>query len=367
LGPGAFSGLLSLLVIAWLIQFAPATAQGVPESVKIERNAARPNLPEDITFEFAARKAAGAPAFKWIELAYRPDGVTATTVRRQSLKAGDNIQATVKIDTRERYLPPGTRLSFYWRLGDEQDNTYDTPRQNIIYNDTRFNFKELKNDLLTVRWYNASDAFGKAAFDKAQETIEKLTRQYKIKPDRAMVVTIYPDSRTLFTILPPNSQEWVGGQAIPELGTIVMAISPGNTGELGRTITHEISHLVVHQATLNPYNYPPKWLDEGLAVLAQDEIDGFITQAYRQGRDSRTLFPLRVLNGSFPADSAQSYKAYGQSVEVVRYIQQKYGNAAIEKMLASFKEGRSYDEIVRAGLGISLDDLDRDWRKSIGY
>lgn len=356
---------ISLLLVAF-----PAKAQTtlpVPDSVKVETNQATPNFPDGINFRFNATTGPGAPAFKSLELGYRIEGEVETNIRHQDLAPDDPINADISIDTQKDYLPPGTRISYYWLLGTGEGDTYQTSTQQFTYQDTRYAFKELKNGLFTVRWFQGDASFGQAAMNRVISTVDKLSQLYNVKPDTPINLTIYPDSRTMFTALPPNTQEWVGGQAIPELGTIVLAIAPGDTTEIGRSIPHEVSHQVVYQATRNPYNVTPKWLDEGLAVNNQDKIDGFLIQAFEKARDERTLFPLRVLNGSFPADSQLSYVAYGESVQVVRYILQKYGNAGIEKILASFKQGVSYDEAVQSGLGISLDQLDREWKESIGY
>ncbi len=365
-------------MVAWGITFFiglflgayPANAQTtlpLPATVKVESIQALSNFPDGIKFSFKAQADPNTPVIKWLELAYRLDGEVETIIRHQNLDSGAALTADVTVDTHKDYLPPGSRISYYWLLGTEQGDIYETSPQQLTYQDNRYPFKELKNGLFTVRWYQGDAGFGQAAMNRVMITVDKLSQLYKVKPDRQINLTIYPDSRTMFTALPPNTQEWVGGQAIPELGTIVLAIAPGDTTELGRSIPHEVSHQVIYQATRNPYNLTPKWLDEGLAVNNQDQLDGFLLEAFEHARDERTLFPLRVLNGSFPADSQLSFLAYGQSVQVVRYILKKYGDAGMEKILASFKQGVSYDEAIQSGLGISLDQLDREWKQSIGY
>lgn len=357
--------LIGLLYVAY-----PANAQislPLPDTIKVESNQALPNFPDGIKFSFKGQAGAGSPAIKWIELGFRLEGEVETTIRHQNLEPSAPLAAEFSVDTHKDYIPPGTQISYYWLLGTVQGDIYETTSQQFTYQDTRYPFRELKNGFFTVRWFQGDANFGQAAMNRVTATVDRLSQLYKVKPDRQITLTIYPDSRTMFTALPPNTQEWVGGQAIPELGTIVLAISPGDTAELGRSIPHEISHQVIYQATRNPYNVTPKWLDEGLAVNNQDRIDGFLLEAFERARDQRTLFPLRVLNGSFPADSQLSFEAYGQSVQIVQYILKKYGDKGIEKILGSFKQGVSYDEAVQIGLGIGLDQLDREWKQSIGY
>ncbi len=384
------------LLVGWFLVggiLAVRAASAWPGTVQIEQNMATGNFPEAITFNFKAKPGPEAGNFKGLELAYRLQGQVATSVHyfklnlEQSASAAtpaspnsgppataptvsygsDSLKAEYVLDTHQDYFPPGSRLTYYWLLTDLAGTTYQTPSQELVYQDTRYNFRELRAGWLTVRWFQGDDNFGRTALAKAQATIDRLGQLYRVQADRPINLTIYPDARTLFTALPPNTQEWVGGQAIPELGTIVLAVAPGDLAELNRSIPHEVSHQVIYQTTRNPYNVPPKWLDEGLAVLNQQAVDGFLQSAFETARDNRTLYPLRVLNGSFPADRQKSFLAYGQSVQVVRYIMKKYGEGAIGRILEAFKGGVSYDEAVQAGLGIGLDALDREWKLSIGY
>lgn len=361
---------LILFLLILLVLWRPSTVAAEeewPASVQVSQNSATSNFPNNIKFEFRAKANNGSPNFKKAELSFRLVGEVATSVRLVSLGSGPEISVSYQQDTQKDYIPPGTRLTYFWTLYDEADKAYRTPPLEWTYLDNRFKFKELKSGVVSVRWYQGDDSFGQAILSKATATIEKLGKLYQIEPKNPINITVYPDSRTLFTALPPNTAEWVGGQATPTLGTIVLAIAPGNLTEVGRSVPHEVSHQVVYQATLNPYNVPPTWLDEGLAVASQDQVEGFLIETFERAVDKHTLFPLRVLNGSFPADSQESYLAYAESVKVVQYIQSKYGQAALAKMLAAFKEGVSYDEAVRRGLGIGLDDLDREWKQSIGY
>ena len=365
-------GLVALLLLVTALTGWAGSAQaqvqsGLPSSVSVGRNTAMGNFPNGITFQFNATVAPGPLNFKSIDLAYQLQGEVATTIRHTKLDAGSPLQASIELNTQDDYIPPGTRINYYWLITDDQNNVYQAPTQTFTYQDTRYNFNELKQGVLTVRWYEGNQTFGQTALDKAQATVTRLGQLYSVKPDNPINITIYPDTRTMFTALPPNTQEWVGGQAMPELGTIVIDVPPGDLQELGRSIPHEVSHQVVYQATRNPYNVPPKWLDEGLAVNNQDKLDTFLVQAYTLGRTDHTLFSLRVLDAAFPADTQQSFLAYGQSVMVVRYIINKYGDGAIQKMLAAFKQGLDYDQIVESGIGIDIDTLDYQWKQSINY
>ena len=81
-----------------------------------------------------------------------------------------------------------------------------------------------------------------------------------------MDIWVYPSQEVLLEALPSNIPEWVGGKAFPELALVLAAIEDNEYAELEikRVVPHELSHIALYQATRNPYNTPPAWLEEGI-------------------------------------------------------------------------------------------------------
>src|SRR5260370_16743783 len=69
--------------------------------------------------------------------------------------------------------------------------------------------------------------------------------------------------------------------------------------EIKRIIPHELSHLLLYQATRNPYNQPPAWMDEGLAVHNQETQDPAEEEALRQAAQAGNLLPLKPPPATF--------------------------------------------------------------------
>ncbi len=88
---------------------------------------------------------------------------------------------------------------------------------------------------------------------------------------------------------------------------------------------HELTHLVFDTAVKNPYHFPPRWLNEGLAVyLSEGYTDAWraaVTNAVR----ADGIIPLDGLAGQFPTTRDQFFLAYGESVSAVDYLVRKYG------------------------------------------
>ena len=135
---------------------------------------------------------------------------------------------------------------------------------------------------------------------------------------------------------------------------------------LGAT-THEISHLVVHQATENPFGDLPRWLDEGIAVYNenQEELDDDFRSIFEQAVAADRLMTLRSLSSPFPSDPLEANLAYGQSGAVVMFIVNNYGREAMAELLDIFAEGALYDEALQQALGVTTDGLDSAFRVSL--
>jgi hypothetical protein len=162
--------------------------------------------------------------------------------------------------------------------------------------------------------------------------------------------------------------EWIGGQAFPESGIIVLTAPPTAAGrEYGlRTVPHELSHLVVHAATDNPFGGVPRWLDEGLAMYAEGELpsrfEERLTRAVQEGR----LLSLRSSSGNFPTDAEQSLLGYAESHSVVKYMLEQYGRDGMARIFGVFRDGATPDQALRGALGIDVATLENGWRASIG-
>lgn len=336
------------------------------EPATIVRNEASSTFGQEIRFELAAT--ASQPivdvAFLYA-LGVSSDDLTAYTEAQPKWQPGNTINATFVRDTSIDYLPVGVTIQYKWTLTAQDGSVTETPVQSIQYLDTRFDWREKSARGITVRWYEGDDAWGDALLNSAVGGLDRLEQRIGGSVDDPMTITIYADSGAMRAALPPNSAEWIGGQARPELGLIVGAINAGNASELGRLVPHELSHLVLYQATRNNYGGMPVWFDEGLAVANQDSPDfGFKERVAAAARNGE-LIPLQALASNFPSDPEKALLSYAQSESVVRYIEKTYGVEAVARLVAQFKSGTTDDVAVQNALNISLNTLDADWRATM--
>jgi hypothetical protein len=224
---------------------------------------------------------------------------------------------------------------------------------------------------VSVHWYDGDEAFGQNLLDTATAGLDRLERDVNASLTRPADIWVYSTQEELIDALPANIPEWVGGKAFPQLALVLAAIADDENGdsETKRIIPHELSHLLLYQATRNPYNAPPAWLDEGLAVYNQETHYPEEEEYVKAAAEGGYLLPIKALSGSFGADEDTAFLSYSQSRSVVEFIlnDSRYGSEKLARTVAAFKEGVTYDEALTAGLGVTVDELDRQWRDSLPY
>ncbi|MFN8537807.1 MAG: peptidase MA family metallohydrolase [Thermomicrobiales bacterium] len=302
-------------------------------------------------------------------LLYRPALAEITNLSQAEVTPRKAINLTHAVDMQTRYLPPGLGIVYYWSLTDAQGQRHDTEPQTFLYQDGRFSWRSLTGGQVTVYYYSGNEDFGRDLLDTATRTITKLSQRFGVAGSDPVHIVVYGSTRDFATSLPPNSAEWIGGQAHPDLGLIVTGIQPGGgaASEIRRVIPHEVSHLLLYQATKNPYGGPSHWLDEGLAVYNQETVDTSLKPLLTQAIKNGALLPVRALNSNFPLDPSEARLSYAESVSLVEFIVSKYGDARLGELLRSFKDELSSDEALKRTLGVDADGLDKEWKASLGY
>ncbi|RIK47142.1 MAG: hypothetical protein DCC58_00945 [Chloroflexi bacterium] len=357
----ALAGLLLVLAFAAL---APNAVAAQP--ARFLRNSAEPNFPETLTFRLQVES---DTTIEQVELYWRPARGETLSLALPEFQPGHRVEVEHEIDMAINYLPPGLDLIWFWRVTDADGVVSDSEPQSVLYMDGRHDWRSRTDGLVTLYWYNGNDAFAQSILDSANATVSTLRDRFQVSAEEEIRLVIYGSNADFSKALPPNSADWIGGQAYSDLHLIVAALAPGggSAAEIGRMIPHEVSHLVVHQATRNPFNAPPNWLDEGLAVYNQDTVDTrlqpMLDRAVRDGR----LMTVRALNSSFPLDPDEALLSYAASESIVRFVIERWGDAGIARLLGSFRNELSYEQALQFALNISFEELDAQWKAWLGY
>lgn len=357
--------LLTLLLLSLVLPgavFVPTA--GAAEAVRVVSQQASANFPTSMSFALTADTEQPVTA---AEIRYRAAFSPFTEAVPAKPSGGTHLDLTTKVDMQTHYLPPGVEIQYHWLLTLADGSTVSTPEQSLLYMDTQHNWLHLTEGQVTLFSYAGGQQFAQTMLTIVTQSIQQLKDKLHVTADEPVHVVVFGSNRELAAALPPNSAEWIGGFTNPELHLIVTGIAGGDTAEAQRILSHESVHLINGQATDNPFNSPPPWLDEGLATYYQTVSDPRLDNALRSAVRDGTLISLPALDASFPDDANLALQSYAESRSIVQFIIEQLGQDKMTALLNTFKDGVSYEQAVELGLGMTQQQLDTRWKAWLGY
>jgi len=281
----------------------------------------------------------------------------------------NTIEANWVWDMENASLPPGAEITYWWMIEDADGNRFETSPEIMHFDDERYPWQSLTNTApqdgeLTLFWYEGGDSFARGLMDTCQEGLARLTQDIGTYPEKPIKIYIYASISDLqgAMIFP---QEWTGGAAFTAFSTIAIGIPPSELDWGKRALVHELTHLVVHQATFSPYGQLPLWLDEGLAMYNEGELEPVFRSSLEEAIWQDELISVRSLCSPFSAETKKARLSYAQSYSLVEYLLDNYGQDRMLELLTILKEGSTYDEALTDVYGFDIDGLDTRWRGTL--
>jgi hypothetical protein len=351
------SAVATLLLLALS---SPAMAQ---QGISVSNESRDVTFRDKVVFTISAE---GPAEINEVTLFYQIVGQPVTGSGRAEFQPGEKVKASWEWNLRRDYMPPGTEVEYWWRIKDAAGGQFKTEKQTFVYLDDRYNWQELSTDKISLYWYKGDKNFGQELFKRAVETLDLLSESAGIEVKSKVKVFIYGSHEDLLGAIEEGAHEWTGGQAFTEFGIVVIGIEPGNLAWGKRATVHELTHLVVHQATKNPYGDLPRWLDEGLAMRSEGELEPVFQMVFKDAIRTNKLMSVQSISSNFPADPDQATLAYAESYSLVDFIQNKLGRDKMAKLIDIFAGGSTYDDALKEALGMDTNGLEDAWRAHIG-
>jgi hypothetical protein len=342
-----------------------AAAEG---SVVVRASQADVDFPRSVTFRLEAE---GAAPITDVSLQVNTPGQRyGAAVRnvRPNFTPGPTVSATWTWPRTGNGSPPGAEITYRWRITAADGSVTETAQESIRVQDRRYQWQELTEGPITVRWYRGGDAFGREIMAAAKESAARLARLQGVDLRNPLTIHVYGSQPELFEAV-PGAPGWIGGIAIPEFDTVMIGIEPSNLPWGRRALTHEIAHQLVYQMAAHPTlgSRVPTWLNEGLAVVAEGESEERSQTLLDEAVTNDTLPTLRALNAPFSARSGHlAGVAYAASESAVRFLLEEFGPEPMRTMLQALSEGLTPNEASSRAYGRPLDSLEDAWRTSLG-
>ncbi|MFC2048222.1 peptidase MA family metallohydrolase [Chloroflexota bacterium] len=353
--------LSTLIAPLLLLLLSPGLVQARDELVILD-SSAEAEFPAKLQFELSAESDVDITDVRLHYIIDQESYAQVTSEVYLEFEPGTSVEVQWDWDMRKTGgLPPGSSVEYWWTIEDTNGNKIKTTLARVWFDDNRYSWQSLTEGKVTIYWYEGKQSFAEEMMLAAQQALTRLAEEtgaYLKKPAMIYVYANVQDLRGAM-IFP---QEWTGGVAFPRYGTISIGIAPDNLSWGKGAIAHELTHLVIHQMTLNPYAGLPTWLDEGLAMYAEGELSvGFTTYLERAIAEG-SLISVRSLSSPFSAYAEETYLSYAQSYSLIEFLINSYGREKMLELLKTFSEGSSYNGALEKVYGFDMDGLDTLWR-----
>lgn len=361
------NSLFYIILILFWFRLSPAQAIQAQSEFTLHKNEPFTNFPQ--TIDFHLQVTASEPIVR-AELEYGLDALTcgaATSVAVPTFDPTDDLDITWRWDLLQSstFVPRGSTVWWRWRLTSESGTVWESPEERFVFADNWFVWQTKNEANVTVHWYRGSEDMAEDMLAAALGSIDSLAHETGLRLTDPVDLFLYDEQFDLRLSL-PGAPGWVGGVAFPEQN-IVMAIANEPYRDYARlTVRHEIGHLVIGRLTFNCLSSLPTWLNEGLAMVAEGEVDERAAAQLQEAITNNTLLSLQQLEGSFSIHAERATLAYAQSENVVRFLIDTYGQEKMLAMLLVFQQGSTPEEALLATYGFDTSGLERVWREAIG-
>lgn len=261
-------------------------------------------------------------------------------------------------------LPPGASIWWRWRYSNSAGSETISEEQTITWLDTNHNWQTLSEGKIRLHWYNQSESFARDLLTTAQKGLERNAAQAGLAPDAPIDLYIYTstDDMRQAVLYEPS---WTGGMAFPEHNIVIIGISPADLDWGRNAIVHELTHVLVGHLTFSCLGDVPTWLNEGLAVFSEGDLDPYSQNQFDKAIQSNTLLSVRSLSGGFSEIADKANLSYSQSYSLVKFLIETYGQEKMTQLLIALRDGATIDEALRQTYGLDVDGLEDAWRAAI--
>jgi len=357
-----------LITSALFLLFSPSAVAAVDGIVVIDMDVDI-NFPNQAVFTIEAESYVDIVDVRLYYLVDRMNYAEVISEGWADFTPASMVEANWVWDMRNAGLPPGAEVIYWWMIEDTDGNRFETSPDIMNFDDDRYLWQSLTSTApqgseMSLFWYEGSDSFARELMDTCEEGLARLTQDIGTYPERPIKIYIYASTSDLkgAMIFP---QEWTGGVAFTAFGIIAIGIPPSNINWGKKALVHELTHLVVHQATFSPYGQLPIWLDEGLAMYNEGELDPVFRSSLGEAIMEDELISVRSLCSPFSAETEKARLSYAQSYSLVEYLLDNYGQDKMLELLTILKQGSTYDEALNEVYSFDIDGLDARWRATL--
>jgi hypothetical protein len=356
--------ILSLALIT--LTFATPKTVSAAHSTTVTDDQPTLNFPDSITFRATIENSVPITS---VTLEYGTDQLTCGTVLAKAFPQftpGTTVTPEWTWEMKQSgSLPPGASLWWRWRYSDENGVETVSERKTLTWLDSIHDWQTVTSGLINLHWYSGDQAFAEDLLQAAITGLARLQNDAGLQPDKPIHLYIYANTDDMKEAI-LYEPSWTGGLAYAVHDIVIIGISERDL-EWGRdTIAHELTHVLVGHLTFSCLGDVPTWLNEGLAVYSEGELDSNAEIQLNEAIKTDQLLSVRSLSGGFSEVPSRAYLSYSQSYSIVKFLIETYGQDKMNSLLITLRDGTTVDDALLEVYGFDIDGLENAWREAVG-
>ena len=371
---------MAFVAVVAVVPAPPAAAQG--DGITIADSGVENRFPDGLRFYIDA-SSAGSPISEIRVYVQKLGQTTRSAYRTMELEPETGLAVAgeflFKSRTGNEYIPPGARLSYHFEIRTEDGRTHDTEPETTVYLNRGLEWQSVSRGLINVHYYPLGSDRAGAAENRARSVLQVASDTYDlmqpvlgVELTEPMNIVVYSDYDDMRAGLRPSSR--VAAQQLRTLGQAfsnerALLVDGSADFHIGdntlTTAAHEFTHLLVADAAGSAHTAVPTWLNEGLAVYSEQNEDTEFGYYLEQAIRSDAVPPLTALR-TFAGTPQETLLNYGMGHAVASYMLATYGDEQMAALFRSIRELRNTEKALAATYGLTIHELDNEWRRSVG-
>lgn len=222
-------------------------------------------------------------------------------------------------------------------------------------------FNEVQTDNFVIKYTSKDEEYINTVVSAAEQSFTEVTELFGYTPVNKTTVVIYPDTASLAKSFGWDKDEkamgvyWGGSIRILSPSEWVRGNVENEFYKEGPMV-HEFTHLIVDDLTKGNYN---RWWTEGIAQYVEKKITGF--QFASPFTDGKLIeyYNINELEKEF--DQLDQQRVYWQSLKMVEYIVENYGEESLFLILDNLGQGNNMSKALEKALVVSYDTFVNDF------
>ncbi len=229
-------------------------------------------------------------------------------------------------------------------------------------------YETIRTEHFVIRVDAVDRLLGEAMAEYLEEVHAELTPLFGFTPPQPTQFEVYNRAQG------QTAHQWFSARMVglpwiqtigASTGQIVALASPSASDKpfhWGRVLRHEYVHILTLQQT--DFNIP-HWYTEALAVRTEglvlpDTWKRLLVRRLAEG----DVYTLRTIHDGFrrPRTPDDWTLAYCQSRQYARFIEERWGFAALQRLLEAYREGLRTEAAIPTACGLTLDEFEREYR-----